>query len=334
MVCFRFGQGTDYKGYFINYIYGDSHSEWLFLQIENIFQHNYINFEIFIFATSLFCMVCTHRAIVQYSPYPCLSLLLLYPTIYLTYYMSAIRQGMVIAFFLGFMLKWLLEDTLFKYIVGCILCGLLHSVGWLLIPLYFIKNFKLKYLYGITIISFILGIVIWKLPISCFSFIHIGSFQEYMAIREVSWFSFFEKIVLLIICIVVWKSIPNEKKKDFDYMFFKIYLFGSAIAILTISWGGMASRLSEANRAVIIILFPILLQKTIKFRQLLLLVVIAYSGLIVVKNINSYMVQAGYDNKNIFDYPFISVFDKEKVLIRSDGKRILELDREQQKQRY
>ena len=93
---------------------------------------------------ALFQMLCIYRAIMKYSPYKLFSLLLVYPTIYLTYFFSAIRQGIVIAFFLGFMLEWIFTDKWLKYVVSCLVLATFHSSALVLLPLVFIKKINNK----------------------------------------------------------------------------------------------------------------------------------------------------------------------------------------------
>ena len=102
VLCIRFAQGRDYRTYWMMYHYGDGHSEFLWRCITTILNNAGVPFEAFIFGISLFMMYGIRRAVLRFSPYHCFSLLLLYPTIYFSYFFSALRAGILIAFFLGF----------------------------------------------------------------------------------------------------------------------------------------------------------------------------------------------------------------------------------------
>lgn len=326
-ICFRFGQGTDYTSYFEVYINGDGHGEFLYILLGRVFRHFGFCFEIFIGGLGLFCMYCLHRVIKAYSPYPCLSLLIAYPVIYLTYFFSLIRQGVVIAFFLGFMLKWLMDGKTMKYLVSCLVCGLVHSVGWLLLPLCFLIRLKEDRLYLTVLLSIFFGIGVMYVPFSWLSKFHFGNFLYYIEVsRFVSFVNFMERTVWLFILMVVWMRVVRDKKDMEVRIFYKIILYSSIVVMVFMPWGTMAGRFSETARAVIVVFLPILCLKSIRFRKLLLMCAVAYSTIMTVKSINNCIEQAAYQNTNTLTYPYISVFNKEMVLLRRDGARILALD--------
>ena len=95
VLCFRFAQGRDYRTYWMMYYYGDGHSEFLWRCITKILNSAGVPFEAFIFGISLFMMYGIRRAVLRFSPYHCFSLLLLYPTIYFSYFFSALRAGIL-----------------------------------------------------------------------------------------------------------------------------------------------------------------------------------------------------------------------------------------------
>ena len=96
VLCIRFAQGRDYRTYWMMYHYGDGHSEFLWRCITTILNNAGVPFEAFIFGISLFMMYGIRRAVLRFSPYHCFSLLLLYPTIYFSYFFSALWAGILI----------------------------------------------------------------------------------------------------------------------------------------------------------------------------------------------------------------------------------------------
>ena len=142
-ICLRYGQGTDYFGY-MNVFLKRDHGEIGYTILQELFETLHLPFELMVAVIALFQMLCIYRAIMKYSPYKLFSLLLVYPTIYLTYFFSAIRQGIVIAFFLGFMLEWIFTDKWLKYVVSCLVLATFHSSALVLLPLVFIKKINNK----------------------------------------------------------------------------------------------------------------------------------------------------------------------------------------------
>ena len=129
VLCFRFAQGRDYRTYWMMYYYGDGHSEFLWRCITKILNSAGVPFEAFIFGISLFMMYGIRRAVLRFSPYKCFSLLLFYPTLYFSYFFSALRAGILIAFFLGFMLDWLIEKKYKRYLAAALLLLGVHSMA-------------------------------------------------------------------------------------------------------------------------------------------------------------------------------------------------------------
>ena len=119
LLCLRYGQGSDYFSY--KYLYelssGSfkfddyfkylliSHGQILWQTLTFISNVLCLNYEYFVVLLSVFEMLLLSRFIEKFCyNNKCFALLLLYPTIYLTYLHSAYRQGLVVCIFLGIML--------------------------------------------------------------------------------------------------------------------------------------------------------------------------------------------------------------------------------------
>lgn len=315
MLCLRYGQGTDYFGYRCNYDTIDLHSEIGFRVLNQVCKSIGMSFEVFVGMISLFQMLCLYRGICLYSPVKTLSLLLFYPTLFLTYCFSGIRQGIVILFFLGFMIKWLQEEKYFRYAAACLVMAGFHSAALMLFPLLIIKRIKIKWLYWGGIAATSIGTFVYIIPAEWFSFVTISSVQYYINSISISFMGLLERIAMFaILTFLVWKN--GEFKENSQAVFlYKIYTAGFLIAIMFFPWALLSSRLSAAMKAVELFLFPVFLRGKIKWRKILLLFLTLYTVVMTVKNIWSYLGQAGgeYREYNVFTYPYFSVFEKEKV---------------------
>lgn len=315
MLCLRYGQGTDYFGYMCNYDAKDFHSEIGYSFLSMICKNCGLPFEGFIALISLLQMGCLYRAIRLYSPLKMLSLLLYFPTLYLTYCFSGIRQGIVIMFFLGFMLKWLQDDKWIKYLFGCVIMSTIHSAALVLLPLIVIKRMKLKWLYWGLIGAVGIGIFIYFAPAEWFSFVEIGAVQYYIGNISISAIGLAERVVMFgILSYFIWQ-INKKQSNDQINLLYKIYIVGFAIAILFFPWSLLSSRMSAMMKATEILLLPILIKQGIRWKKLLVSFLILYVMVMTVKNIYSYIYQAGneYKDYNVFTYPYFSVFEKGKV---------------------
>lgn len=309
----RYGQGTDYFGYLGNYELWDYHSEIGFLTLERFFHAIGCPFEVFAILIAVFHMTCTFRAINLYSPYKCFSLMLLYPVIYLTYYFSALRQGIIIAFFLGFMLKWLEDGKWIRYIIACIILATIHSVALMLLPIVVIKRIK-NYVFYIGIaIAGIAGISVCILPTKLFSFIRIGAVQYYFEHIEISYIGLAERIVMAILIILLYNryKIKNIENKQVEFLY-KVYLYGVIVSIGFFPWGLLSSRLAVMMKATEIVLLPMLLAECTQFiRRAVIIGLSCYVLVMTTKNIMSYIKQGKYEGYNVISYPYITLWQKE-----------------------
>lgn len=147
-LCLRFGQGMDYSSYHHLYTlapdtfdmqapFWEKHGEigWQCLMVLGKMFH--VEFWVIMSLLSLLTMICVHLFIWDYcEKYKTLALVLLYPTVYLTYFFSAVRQGFVMAVFFGILLKWLLHNRYIPYMVGVLLLGTIHTAAllYLILP--------------------------------------------------------------------------------------------------------------------------------------------------------------------------------------------------------
>lgn len=313
MLCLRYGQGTDYFGYMINYDTVDKHSEVGFLFVSRLFKMFGIPFEIFIGSISIFQMLCLYRALVLYSPIKTLSLLVFYPTLYLTYCFSGLRQGIVIVFFLGFMIKWLEENKWVRYLFACMIMATIHSAALVLIPLVFYKYIRLSWLYIGIVIAACMGLVIYLVPGEWFSFIHIGSVEYYINTISISAMGLAERVVMFALISFLVLKIPKDESHVQIWFLYKIYTCGFIISILFFPWAMLSSRLGAMMKATEIFLIPILIKENVKMRKVIVAFVLSYVLLMTTKNLMSYISEGEYVGYNVITYPYLSVFDQDRA---------------------
>lgn len=345
MLAVRYGQGTDYYGYYLQYNGIDAraslfvnslhHGElgWYMLLI--IANRIGMSFEIFIMIISVIMMGSIGKVIEKYSPYKIWSLLILYPTYYLTYCFSAIRQGLVMSLFLGFGLDFLIEKKYTKYYVLSVLLILFHRSAFILLLLPCILHFR-KY----HIEKYCVFAVLFAVLFGCFgvldkiaSIIGIVNYVH-VSIRVMA--IILRTILFLVIFMMHRKNQKYRESNDYnssnleDILYF-IYLIGYMIYLTLAFAGTLSQRLTMPLKAVEVLLLPLLLynlvhrsgitatkMKYLKIGRLRILgvamLVIFMLNVETVKNINSYIEQGNYYSwVTPLNYPYSTIFDKEYV---------------------
>ncbi len=325
MLCLRYGQGTDYFGYNTNYILTSS-----FWDIRNLFEsdiHGEIGwlilcslcrtiklpFEAFVVGISVFEMYCLHRFVSRYSPMQTVTLLLFYPTLFLTYTMSTLRQGIVLLIFLGFMLQWLQENKIVPYLVMTGVCTLFHTSALIFLVLIAIQIFPLntKRMLWLLVASVATGIVCSKvLPM-------ISSVFSYYASRGVSLVAIAERLLSTAVILFVMHDTLEQKENTVPWLLMQIYLYGTLIYCL-LMWNSLiSSRFAVYFKSVEVVLFAIAIITEGKRARIAALYVLGLTVLMYMKNINSYIREGGYyGDVNVWNYPYFSLLNKDVIYHR------------------
>lgn len=332
MLVFRYGQGTDYYEYLIKYEGLDNEGSFLV----NAFYHGemgwYIlnligaklglSFYIFNGIVSLIDMLMIRRFIIKYSPYKVFSLLLFYPTFYLTGCYSTIRQGLALCIFLGVGISLLFEKKIQKYFAMVLFLSLIHTSCIALAILPFLLDIKKnkKYL--------LVGALLLYLGVKYVdSYVNIDDVYGYVGSHT----SYAGIMVRVLLFIIIWRlytlSRPTgEQISKLEKWFFSIYVFGFIISLVFYNSATLSQRLTMPFKAIEVALLPILIYKNQKLLMainnkvklqvvsMLFFLVIMIMNIEVVKNIYSYLEQGNYYSwVTPIDYPYSSVFNQAKI---------------------
>ena len=330
MLALRFGQGSDYFAY--QYIYNSMssesidtsnyksiHSEYGYLFLCNLFRIIDLPFEAFIAFTALLEMYCLYRFAKKFKlDTPCI-LLWIYPTMYMTYFVSAIRQGIVISIFLGILLPLLFEKKHIKYFFVSCLCLSIHTVSVVLFVIPFIVRIKrISLMQSFCFFSWVLGIALLipsvnKLIVN----LGISGISYYMKEgAEVLFLPICERIFFVTLISLFYMKIYKANKITGLYQkMYLIYLFSMAIFGLFIGYNNIASRLAGTIRFVELYLVIITIrQMRIDNKVAFISLFIVIESIMFVKNIYSYIDQGGYmESISLFSYKYVSIFDSEEI---------------------
>lgn len=345
MLAIRYGQGSDYYGYYLQYIrIGSSsslfvnslyHGELGWYMLIVIAKRLGFCFEVFIALLSIAMMYSIGRAIKKFSPYKIWSLLIFYPTFYLTYCFSAIRQGLVMSLFLGFGLELLLEKKWIKYYILSIILILFHKSAIALLLLPVIMHFKECRIekYCVVAVAF------------CVFFCYSGILNRVAkAIGIADYFNvsisvmaiLLRTILFFVIYILHRESHYYSEKNNFiiyelENSLYFIYFVGYVIYLTLAFADTLSQRLTMPLKSVEVVLLPLLFfnlknrrnitRSSFKYLKIgrfriavLAMLVVLMLNVETIKNIYSYIDQGNYYSwVNPLNYPYSTVFDKKYI---------------------
>lgn len=323
MAALRYGQGQDYCAY--EYLYHIDVYPYVDLVNKEpgyvfcAFMLNKLGvpYQVFVAILAVFEMYCFCRFINRYSPYKVMGLLLLYPTLYLTYMFSGFRQAVAIAIFCGFLVQYLDEKKWLKYFVGLAIAACFHKTVLVMVILPFVCKIKYKHLCKLVPVAVVGGILLCLIDVSVpLEFILQDRAVVYAVTwgeRDISVMGIAERTLLA--GFVLWNSL-RSKAEDGDSIITlsKIYIAGYMLSVLAVRYSMMSSRLGVYCKALDLVLIPMLLYRMKPKRKgIVAAIILLYVFVFLYKNIAMYIAQGGYNCANVWTYPYITIFNKETL---------------------
>ena len=300
--------------------YNFSNVEWGWRIVTVLSKKIGLSFSEFAMILSCFQMLMLWRFLSRYCKNKMFALFLCYHTLYLTYYFSALRQAFVISVFLGIMLQWLIDGKYIRYCVLTVLCGTIHTVGFMMIlPVLFrCINLKVSHLIALVGVGFSFGIIF-----SIFGVGQIlqalgigGSATSYMGETDISVIAVAERILSYFFISYLYYIYSDGKEPDQNdrmLIIFKIYSL-SVLLYAVLLWSPLiSSRTTYLFKILEIALFSTCIIRSGKARNLVMCYTIALCTLLYYKNIGSYIYQGHYTNCSTLTYPYVSIFNKEDI---------------------
>ncbi len=327
VLCIRYGQGSDYFSYSDLYSMYSSfelattnpsnhYMEMLYRLVCAFFNTIGFSYSGFVAIVSLFNMLALNRFLKKYSKNPMFSLLLFYPTFYLTYFFSMIRQAIVISVFLGFMIDMLIKKKTVWYWVTCLLLALIHSSAAILIIIPILLKLNLKKIYLILVCAVPVGVAM-SIPavFKLLSYIpFVGAQISNYTTPSVSVLALLERLISFCLVWCLYKIHDRDDDRDYIDSFMKIYTFGLAIYLVFMPFPLISSRLMVFFKILEVVLIPCLFNIRIPIHIVIGTVVLGITVVMYFKNIGSYIAQGLYfDSVNVFNYPYFTIFDKEEI---------------------
>lgn len=329
MLCLRFGQGTDYFSYAqIYYVLPANpleaisneniHTEpgWKILCC--LFKNAHLPFPVFVFAISAYMMILFYRFLRLYGgERKMLALVLSYHTLYLSYFFSILRQGVVIATFLGLLIPWIMERKYIRYCIVVVILSTIHTLSLLLLILPLLQGLKLnvKQTVCMVIIGFLMGVLLTMIDIGAILYQIVP--HVYFADSGVPLLTVLERMATFIIvsvCFYHYAEGFEPKAKDRFLTLYKFYAFGLFVCGILMWSALISSRTVYILKVIEIILICACIEKSKKTGTVILCYCLMLSSLLYVKNVDSYLKQGQYENATVVSYPYVSVFNQTDIL--------------------
>ena len=328
MLSLRYGQGTDYYGYYLQFDSIDTslgyftnalyHGELGWYMLLLFFKKCGFTFELFICLLSVVMMIFLHRSFKRISYYPLFSILLFYPTYYLTYCYSAMRQGLVLCLFLAFGLNILLDRKYKYYLIFCLFLCFLHTSSILLMVMPLIINIKIRFPFVALLLacsgSLALSKASFMLELSNM-FTDGGYMDENYSIGAIA--------MRFILFYIIYRLHTMYRNNDeIENRLYNLYAWGCLIFMALSFSGTLSQRLTVPFKALEVILIPYLLYKVnIKVSYSVKAFIIPCVSFLILlmnielyKNLNSYIEQGNYYSwVSPITYPYISVFNENDI---------------------
>lgn len=323
MLVFRYGQGTDYFGYEYNFEMlpltfnfktlsnSSVHAEigWKYLCV--LSRKLGISFQFYVGIIGIVTMAFLDNFIQKHCPLKVTALFIAYPTLYLTYISSGMRQGLAICVFLGLMLDLYIQKKKFKFVIAVCICATIHTASWVLLILLFdwIREIVSRNEYIVLLFSVAFGVAFYVFG---FNFNFLGrDFSNESS--DVSYIAVFERIISYIVIRICYKKYKQVDRgnKNLD-LFVYIYSIGILFYGAFFSMPLLSSRMGYFFKGMELVICTILISGD-KYKypeySTMFFYITALSMVMLVKNIDSYLSQGNYyDYITVWNYPYNNIF--------------------------
>ncbi|OKZ21143.1 MAG: hypothetical protein BHV81_01035 [Butyricimonas synergistica] len=321
LIVLRKGQGTDYYNYELIYDSIKSIDDVRLLLLKKDFGFACLNYwaiqlnisyeffvAIFAFVTMLlffpfFYIICNKSMI---------PLFFFYTTFYLVYPFSGIRQGFTLAVLLGILYPLLTKKKYTYYIFVTLLCSLVHMSILICLVLPFIYHMRISW----KIIYFVFAFFTVVLYLDL-NFLHFFSITiDRIHTGESSSMKYIAKTVRVLVILPIF-LVPKSIYNDRDLLGIRNILLMGFVVYSLFSFNELtSSRLGVYFRVFEGLFIMMLIYRTClkKLNYQILFAMSIFASVFFVKDINSFLIQAGYKNCNLLSYPYLSVFHDESTI--------------------
>lgn len=246
----------------------------------------------------------TIRGLIKINHYPIFSFFMFFLLFNIGYVYNVIRQGIAMSIFI-FLITDILENKTLKVLIFSLIAGSIHSIGYIIILIFLLKNINFKRstyivltmlnLAIVPISSVFSGVLTQLLPMSLQTKVY--SFSSFF-VESVDIIGVSQRLLVIIIMLFYFNKLRNKFGHYFDFLLFT-YFLGFTIYCIFSFQGMFATRINMYFKITEILLYPSLLSINIKNVEKLLLFLIV---LLIALSIFSIEVQSPANS------PFTTIF--------------------------
>ena len=328
----RYGVGSDYFSYnflynrlseslLLEFNYGLDNQEILFRIFGSILKKIGFSYQQYLIIIAIINLNFIFKICKKYSKNPTLSLLIYFSFYYFVWTFSGLRQGIVLAIGMYYLLECLENNRTIKLLLISLLLSLVHASGIVLIFLYIgakinFNKKKLMFLSFVGILFSIIPIDNILLKLTWIPYINriLPYIDSNITILSILDFQSLGRVVFLVIALFYYDL--YSRKNDISKLIINIYIL-SIILYFCLKFSELtAARLSIYGMLLNIIILPNIfyIQKD-KFNRF---IYITFIGVFCIAYFNKELYtmekQTGLVNSNKIIIPYTNIYNKEKYI--------------------
>ena len=331
----RYGVGSDYFSYnflynrlseslLLEFNYGLDNQEILFRIFGSILKKIGFSYQQYLIIIAIINLNFIFKICKKYSKNPTLSLLIYFSFYYFVWTFSGLRQGIVLAIGMYYLLECLENNRTIKLLLISLLLSLVHASGIVLIFLYIgakinFNKKKLMFLSFVGILFSIIPIDNILLKLTWIPYINriLPYIDSNITILSILDFQSLGRVVFLVIALFYYDL--YSRKNDISKLIINIYIL-SIILYFCLKFSELtAARLSIYGMLLNIIILPNIfyIQKD-KFNRF---IYITFIGVFCIAYFNKELYtmekQTGLVNSNKIIIPYTNIYNKEKYIFNN-----------------
>lgn len=155
------------------------------------------NFRIYLFAIAIFVCWGLGRFLYKHSENLCLSYVIFQSFLLQFFLLTGIRQTIAVGLTVFWGYELILEKKLGKYILICLIAATFHTTAIIMIPFYFVCNYR-KDIIGKYFVGIMLSVIFISFGSRIFQYLPLGMFSSYADSQGISSYTFIFMMLIIV----------------------------------------------------------------------------------------------------------------------------------------
>ncbi len=331
LACLRFGVGADYFSYqflysrinpsiFVELAHGADNQEIGFRLLGSLIKGLGFSYQFYLIIISAVNLLFISLICKKYSKNPTLSLTVYYSFYYLVWTFSGLRQGLVLAIGMYYLLKYINQNKSIRFFIIIFILTLIHYSALILIIYYLVTKieFRKKTLIIITICSILFSLIPWGNILKIFSGVPIIDkvliyIDADYSIGSILNFQSLGRIAFLVIALFYYNT--YKMRSSFSKKLINIYIFSIIIYFLFQFSELTAARLSIYGKFLdIILLVNVYYLYKDRINKILYIVLLGLLMLLYLnKDLSTLVSETGMQTEDKINIPYTNIINKEDI---------------------